>query len=307
MKKVKNILIVLLLLFFVAAIALFIVYKTKNTETQNMDDAALKNAAGKFISLSSGVTHYDEAGADTAKTIILVHGYSVPYFIWDNIYDSLVQHGFHVIKYDEFGRGYSSRPAAVYTPAFYRRQLFDLIHTLKLKTPLTLAGVSFGGAVVSDFTVHYPALVNKLILADPVYNFKTSGHAEFIDNYLMALHHINQAQGQLEDFKYPAHFPYWVNKYKEQMQYKGFRHALISTNKNYPEETIKNNYRLLDSLHKNILLIWGRDDKTVPFIFSDSLRKILHVKFLPVDDAAHLPFLEQPGIVTPQIISFLKE
>lgn len=271
-----------------------------------MNEAARQKATGKFITLTGGITHYDEAGADTAKTIILIHGYSVPYYIWDNIYDSLLQQGFHVIKYDSFGRGYSDRPEVDYTPAFYRQQLFDLITALEIKKPVTLAGVSFGGAVLADFAAHYPALVDKLILVDPVFNFRHAGFSQFVDNYKLALNHEKQAAGQYSDLKHPERFPGWTDKYKVQMQYKGFRHALISTNFNYPEDSIKNNYRVLYTQHKNILLVWGKDDNTVPFRFSDSLRSILQVKFLPVDDAGHLPFLEQPAIVAPAIISFLK-
>ncbi|HVM89606.1 MAG TPA: hypothetical protein VMT76_15565 [Puia sp.] len=54
------------------------------------------------------------------------------------------------------------------------------------------------------------------------------------------------------------------------MQYKGFRHALIFTMYNYPDGSIINNYKLLDALDENILLIWGREDNNVPFWFSDS-------------------------------------
>ena len=75
-----------------------IVFKVKTTEIQNMDEAARKNVPGKFVALTDGVTHYDDAGSAAAKTIILIHGYSVPYYIWDNTYSSLVQQGFRVIK-----------------------------------------------------------------------------------------------------------------------------------------------------------------------------------------------------------------
>lgn len=304
MKKIFGLL--LLLIIFVG-IGLGILFKIKNVETKEMNAAARKNIPGKFISLIDGVTHYEAAGADTAKVIVLIHGFSVPYYIWDNIYDSLVQQGFYVIKYDEFGRGYSDRPVTDYTPELYRRQLFELINALKIKKPVTLAAVSFGGAVATDFTVNHPALVDKLILVDPVYNFRHTGTNEWIDDYLMAINHDKKVAGQYDDFKYPNRFPNWGDKYKVQMQYKGFRNSLISTGYNYTEETIKRNYRLLNSLHKKILLIWGREDKTVPFNFSDSLRNVLSVRFFPVGDAGHLPFLEQPAIVNQEILSFLKE
>lgn len=306
MKKLKTILPLVLLL---VVISLWAVYYTNNVETKTMDDTVRKNVTGKFVALSAGITHYEEAGAgaDTAQTIILVHGYSVPAYIWNSVYDNLEKEGFHVIKYDEFGRGYSDRPDVDYTPEFYRQQLLDLIKALKIKTPIALAGLSFGGAVVGDFVVNNPALVNKVILIDPVFNFSKAGYGEFINNYMMTLEHEKRANGQLEDFKYPQNFPDWATKYKPQMQYKGFRHSLISTNANYSGKTIKDNYKALNALHKKVLLIWGKEDQTVTFNFSDSLRQLLEVRFLPVEDVGHLPHLEQPTLVNAAIVSFLRE
>jgi pimeloyl-ACP methyl ester carboxylesterase len=306
MKKIKIILFSLLALIALAFIGLYTFYKIKNVETKTMDAEARKNSSGQFIQLSDGITHYEVAGVDTAKTILLVHGFSVPAYIWGATFDSLVQQGFRVVRYDGFGRGYSDRPDVDYTPAFYRKQLLDLINSLKLKTPIDIAGLSFGGAVVTDFAVHYPSLIDKIILVDPVYRFKKMDGAEMIANYSMAIHPDKQAGGQLEDFKYPEQFPDWVNQYKVQMQYKGFRHALISTLLNYPGDTMVANYRKLEALHKKVLLIWGKEDQTVTFNFSDSLRQQLKVDFFPINDARHLPHLEKPMLVNQKIISFLK-
>jgi pimeloyl-ACP methyl ester carboxylesterase len=306
MKKIKLILFSLLALAAVAVIGFYVFYKIKNVETKTMDAEARKNSSGQFVQLTDGITHYEMAGADTAKTIILVHGFSVPSYIWGATFDSLVQQGFRVVRYDEFGRGYSDRPDVDYTPAFYRKQLFDLIQSLKLKTPVHIAGLSFGGAVVTDFTLHYPLLIDKMILIDPVYRFRKAGGTEAVVNYAMAIDPEKQASGQLEDFKYPEQFPTWVDQYKVQMQYEGFRHALISTLIHFPGDTIVANYRKLDALNKKILLIWGKEDETVTFNFSDSLRKDVRMDFFPVEDARHLPHLEKPLQVNQKIISFLK-
>jgi pimeloyl-ACP methyl ester carboxylesterase len=307
MKKIKITLFFLLALIALVLIGFYIFYVIKNVEIKTMDAEARKNTSGQFVQLTDGITRYEIAGADTAKTIILVHGFSVPAYIWGATFDSLVQQGFRVVRYDEFGRGFSDRPDVDYTPAFYRKQLFELIHSLKLKTPAHIAGLSFGGAVVTDFAVHYPSLVDKMILIDPVYRFRKIDGAEMFVNYSMATHPDKQAGGQLEDFKYPEQFPDWVDQYKVQMQYKGFRHALISTLINYPGDTIVGNYRKLDSFHKKILLIWGKEDQTVTFDFSDSLRQNLQVDFFAVDDARHLPHLEKPLFVNQKIASFLKD
>ena len=306
MKMIKRIFLLLLLIFVLVGIYFWVKFLINNQETKTMNEAARKNTSGKFIQLTAGVTHYDAGGTDSGKVVILVHGFSVPYYIWDGTYDSLVQAGFHVIRYDEFGRGFSDRPDVRYDPVLYRTQLYELVNSLKLKTPVSLAGVSFGGAVVSDFVVHYPQMIDKIILIDPVYSFGKIDAPEIIANYKLAIDHEKQAAGQLDDFKYPEQFPGWVDKYKVQMQYKGFRHALISTRNNYSKDSIIANYQALGRLQKKILLIWGREDQTVPFQYSDSLRKILPVDFFPVDDARHLPYLEKPTLVNQKIISFLK-
>jgi len=307
MKMIKRILVLLLVIIVVAGIYFWVRFLIYNQETKTMNASARKNTNGQFIELSGGITHYESGGIDTGKVIILVHGFSVPYYIWDGSYDSLVKAGFHVIRYDEFGRGFSDRPNVVYDPVLYRVQLHDLITSLKLQTPVSLAGVSFGGSVVSDFAAHFPQLIDKIILIDPVYAFGKIDDPEIIANYKMAINHEKQASGQLDDFKYPEQFPGWVDKYKVQMQYKGFRHALISTRNNYSADSIISNYHVLGSLQKKILLIWGKEDKTVSFQYSDSLRKIVPADFFPVDDACHLPYLEKPALVNQKIISFLKE
>jgi pimeloyl-ACP methyl ester carboxylesterase len=307
MKTIKRLLLVLLVSILAIGIYYWIKFSTHNQETITMNNKAREGVSGQFIKLTNGVTHYQASGADTGKAIILIHGFSVPYYIWDATYDSLVQNGLHVIRYDLFGRGFSDRPDVKYDLTFYRKQLYDLINSLKLKTPVNLAGLSFGGPVVTDFTVRYPDLVDKLILIDPIYFRSKLDKSEFVTNYEMALDHQKQASGQLDDVKYPDNFPGWVDKYKVQMQYKGFRHALISTRKYCYGDVTVLNYKRLDSLKKKVLLIWGKEDRTVPFNFSDSLRKAVAVDFFPVDDARHLPHLEKPALVNQKIISFLKE
>jgi pimeloyl-ACP methyl ester carboxylesterase len=292
---------------FILCMAFWIIYLMQNVETRTMNEEARKNAGGKFALLSSGVTHYDEAGPDSGQTVILVHGFSVPYYIWDPVFDSLSARGFHVVRYDEYGRGFSDRPETEYNAGLYRRQLLELIQFLKPRGSVDLAGVSFGGPVTADFCANYPEMVGKLILVDPVYAFEKPFNSEGLENYFMAYHHEQQATGQLKDFLHPQRFPHWVNRYKVQMQFRGFRHALISTRTNYSEDSIISNYRKLGKSDLQILLIWGKQDHTVPYFYSDSLRRILFMaKFLPVEDAAHLPYMEQPSLVIPSMVRILK-
>ncbi len=308
MKIVKAIFISLLSILVLALLVAFILYTVKNPEVKTLDEAARKNAPGSFVQLSQGVTHYQLQGPDTGKLVVLVHGFSVPYYIWDSTFTALVKAGYRVLRYDMLGRGFSDRPDVVYEAPVFRQQLADLLEKLNIHKVYAIAGVSFGGPVVADFVVHNPAMVDKVILVDPVFAaFAKPAYPENIARFLMAVTPGDMVKGQLTDLKYPDSFPAWGQQYKAGMQYKGFRNALVSTRAHYTRAGgVEANYKSLDSLHKPVLLFWGRDDNTLPFENNTKLRQLLHTEFFPVDDAGHLPQMEKAAVVNEKILSFLQ-
>ncbi|MBD1366388.1 alpha/beta hydrolase [Mucilaginibacter sp. ZT4R22] len=306
MKFIKGLLKILLVLIILAVAVVAILYFTQNKETKELTYNLRKNTNGSYVELSGGFTHYELDGPDSGKVVVMVHGFSVPYYIWNGTYEYLTGHGFRVLRYDEFGRGYSDRPDTVYNKALYMDQLKELIKKLELKEPVSLVGVSFGGAVVTDFANEYPDMVNKVVLVDPVYNFGKPDFISYITTFKEVIGADKRALGQMDDFKYPDRHPTWVDQYTPQMEYKGFRHALVSTQYSYPFNA-RESYAALSAKNKPVMLIWGKEDKTVPFAFSDSVNSVLKSEFLPVDDAAHLPFIEQGEIVNPALVTFLKK
>jgi pimeloyl-ACP methyl ester carboxylesterase len=306
MKPFKLLFAAIIFLVSITTIILGGLYLYRDAEKKTLTDTDRKNAPGSFIQLKSGITHYQLAGPDTGQVVVLLHGFSVPYYIWDGTFEYLVNHGFRVLRYDQYGRGYSDKPDSVYNHAFYFNQLRQLLAALHLKTPVNLAGISFGGMLATNFTTEYPELVNKVILIDPGYESLQPDKPEVIVRYYEAIHPRERAESQLTDFKYPERYPDWVNKYKVQMQYKGFINSLVSTLYNYTYNGRKSN-TLLNTKHKPILLIWGREDKTVPFTYSDSIRSVLQTEFFPVDDAGHLPYIEHADKVNARMLEFLKK
>jgi pimeloyl-ACP methyl ester carboxylesterase len=307
MKILKASIIIVIFLVGAATLILFGFYKYNNKEKKILTDADRKNIAGSFIKLSHGVTHYELKGPENGEVIVLVHGFSVPYYIWDGTYEYLIKKGYKVLRYDTYGRGYSDRPDIAYNKELYTNQLLELISQLKLQAgKVNLAGVSFGGKIVTDFTCLHPDMVSKVILIDPVYEQQKPKAPKYIAMYNEAVNSNARASGQVTDFKYPKQHPGWEKLYLPQMQYKGFRNALVSTLYDYGQYG-RQSYTCLNDASKPVLLIWGKDDKTVPFGFSDSIRSVLKVNFFPVTDAAHLPFLEKPDLVNPKIVSFLKQ
>ncbi len=307
MRFLRAALFFILTLCILAIIVSGFVYFKNNTEVKELDASERKKALGSFIQLTDGMTHYELGGPDTGKLVVLVHGFSVPYYIWDSTYPALIKKGYRVLRYDTYGRGWSDRPDKMYEAALFRRQLSELLSGLKLDTVYALCGVSFGGPVVTDFTIHNPGKVKNIIFVDPAFPWQSHfDNAEVVARYKLAISPEDMVNGQLTDLKYPDQFPHWGEQYKVEMQYKGFRNALVSTRYHYiGEGGIKKNYASLDSFHKPVLLIWGVADKTVPFSYSDSLRQILHTEFFPVDDAGHLPQMEKAAEVNERIAIFL--
>src|SRR5882762_5619014 len=110
-------------------IILFVVFVATNNkqETKALDDVARNNAPGQFITLSDGVTHYQEFGPNSGKNVLLIHGGGIAGFeVWNNTIPFLVSKGYHVLAYDLYGRGYSDRPDVEYTPELLARQASEL-------------------------------------------------------------------------------------------------------------------------------------------------------------------------------------
>lgn len=184
-------------------------------ETRILDDEARRSAPGDFVRLPDGMVHYELKGPPDGQPVVLVHGFSVPYYIWDPTFPALAAAGLRVLRYDLFGRGFSDRPDLPYTMELFVRQLKDLLEALQVNIPVSLVGLSLGG-----LTQTYQSVA---------------------------------AQG----------LP--------------------------------------------ILLVWGRQDKLVPFRLSEKACQILpQAEFHAIDQAGHIAHYEKPELVNPLLIAFLK-
>ena len=57
-----------------------------------------------------------------------------------------------------------------------------------------------------------------------------------------------------------------------------------------------------------VLVFWGKEDHAVPFEFSATLLEAMpRARLVPVESAGHLPHWEQPGVVHPVLIAFLRQ
>ena len=286
------------------------------SEILELDDEARRHTEGAYVRLSAGVTHYELGNPAGDQTVVLVHGFSVPYYIYDPTFDFLTENGFQVLRYDLFGRGFSDRHEAAYDVDFYVRQLEELLQVLGLTRPVSLAGLSMGGPIIATFTVRHPEWVNKLVLIDPA-GGRTLGitrilkvvAAPGIGEFLLDIAGNGRIMQRLFSGIFDKrHVEHFLNRYMVQVQYKGFRSAILSTVRNNAIDCCIDTYRQVGNLHKPVLLIWGRKDNTVPLSHSDDLRSAIpDLEFHIFEDCTHIPHYEKPEEVNPILLAFLRK
>jgi pimeloyl-ACP methyl ester carboxylesterase len=284
-------------------------------ETKSLDDTSRQSAGGSYIYRPDGVTHYQLSNPDDENTVVLVHGFSVPYFIFDPTFVFLTRFGFRVLRYDLFGRGFSDRPRTRYNMELFIGQLYDLLDALRFTSPVNLIGLSMGGPIAATFAARHPERVRSLTLIDPTGTrpisltpllrlAKMPIVAEAVFGW-MGTEGMVRAAGR--DFYDPILVEQFIEKYRVQMQYRGFKRALLSSVRNNMLGSFVNSFEHVGKMELPVLLFWGREDGTVPFEYSDDLRAVIpSVEFHVIEKCGHIPNYEKPDEVNPILLNFLK-
>ncbi|WKZ38168.1 MAG: alpha/beta hydrolase [Anaerolineales bacterium] len=282
-------------------------------ETKELNETVRKELGGSFITLADGVTHYELGGAKNGIPVVLVHGFSVPFFIYDPTFEFLSNAGFRVLRYDLIGRGYSDRPRLRYDIHLFVKQLKDLLDALEIQK-VDLVGLSMGGPVTAAFIEKYPRYIRKHVLIDPsgakaigLTKLLKAAKLPILGELLIGLFGSeNMVKSIASDFFDPKLVEIFQVKYKAQMKYKGFKRAILSTLRNGMLESFLGMYEKVGRLKKPTLLFWGENDATTPFADHPLILQALpHAEFHPIQNCSHIPHYEKAGIVNPILLEFL--
>jgi pimeloyl-ACP methyl ester carboxylesterase len=290
----------------------FVALGARDPESRDLDDAARAAAGGAYVQLADGRTHYDVSGPADGPRVMLVHGFSVPAYIWDSTVVALTAAGYRVARYDTYGRGFSDRPDTRYDLDLFARQLSGMLDSLGWQEPVHLVGLSFGGPITATFARRSPERVRTLTLVDPA-----AGPTGMMPWYLrlpvlgerlwQAMVVPTMAAGQLSDFVEPARWPDWPDKYRVQVQYRGFGRSLLRTRLALGGSDTDTLYAAVGATQRPVHLIWGTLDQTVAVTWADSIRRVIpHALYLPVEGAGHLPHMERSALVHGAMDAFFR-
>ena len=284
-------------LFSLIIISFLFSCSNPNYEYVLKDDAFRKTIkTGNFTELTNGFTYYEIDNRFNENTLVFIHGFSVPSYIWDKTYNTAKEKGFKVVKLDLYGRGFSDNPDIDYTDELFANQVIELLQELEIKKA-TFLGLSNGGRVISKLADLKPNMVEKLVYVSASSfnshenNVNKSVSKEEVNTFIKN-RYPTISSGQLSDFKYPENYPLWDDKYEELLKFKGFARALISTVKNHKNLDLEN--KEISDSNKKVYTIWGDSDSVV--IFNDikgKLNKLIPNRFeYTVPNSGHLPHIE---------------
>jgi pimeloyl-ACP methyl ester carboxylesterase len=283
-------------------------------ETEELDDSSRASAPGDFVYLNDGYTHYQIAGPLDGTPVVLVHGFSVPYFIWDPTFNFLIGQGFRVLRFDLYGRGLSDRPQGHYDINRFCRQLHGLIDKLQIRAPINLIGLSMGGPITATYATSYPESIAKLVLIDPAgarpielspaLKFATLPGVGELGFGLFGSETL--VKSIATDFFGSELVEHFQKQFRVQMKYKGFKRAILSTIRNGLLGDFSETYHIVGTNQIPVLLIWGEQDLTVPFSHSEFIRALIPtVEFHAIKNCGHIPHYEKPEQVNPILLKFL--
>lgn len=283
-------------------------------ETEELNENTRASTPGSFAQLTDGYTHYELGGPEDGQPVVLVHGFSVPYFIWEPTFAFLTESGFRVLRYDLFGRGFSDRPQLRYDIDLFCNQLRELLDTLVFEQ-VYLVGLSMGGPITASFAIRFPERVKKLVLVDPAgarpvtipRMFKALTTPGFGELALGLFGRGRLVRGIASDFYDPTHVKAFVDKYMVQLKYKGFMRAILSTMRSGMLDSFSDTYNQIGALQTPLALFWGTNDRTVPFPHSNDIRAAIpQTQFHAIENCGHIPHYENPDEVNPLLLEFLK-
>ncbi len=266
-----------------------------------------------FVRLSAGVTEYTVAGPADGEPLVLVSGFSVPYFCWDPVIPGLTDAGFRVYRYNHFGRGFSDHVQGRYTPDLFDTQLREFLDAMELEGPVNLVGLSMGGAISVTFTNRRPERVKNLVLISPAgFPLEEALTARLvkipiIGDYIFVLAGDAVLKGRnASNLSRYNEYPEFQQNFERQFAYRGFGRAILSTLRYMPFSNIPGEYSALGEKDVPVCLIWGRNDAVIPFEQSELvLAAVPRAEFFPLDTTGHVSVYENPDAVVPIVARFL--
>jgi len=283
-------------------------------ERRTLDEQQRRLLPAGFVNLENGRTRFDLRGATPAEAIVFVHGLSSPSSVWGELPKAFRDSGYLTLTYDLYGRGWSDRPWGRYDLDLFDHQLAALLPKLGLTRRVHLVGLSMGGIIASEFTLRRPTRVASLSLLAPA-GFEVAEPpgtalltAPLVGDYLMqVLGNRVLISGIARSVHDKSLAPKLETRFRPQLEYAGYKRALLSTLRHMPLSDFTARYAELGKAGLPVQVIWGRQDEVTPIAGIAKAATLLPAaEIREIDGAGHLVHFEKPDEVFSAVLGFLR-
>lgn len=305
MKKLLPVVLVLLFLYLLPSLISPEPYRSEQLrELQNL----------QAINLRHGAVHYEDRGeSDTA--ILLLSGFSVPMFIWDKQFDTLVSWGWRTIRYNYYGRGFSEYPPVEYNRKLLVTQSLELLDSLQVENVI-LIGHSMGGALAAEIANQRPNLVVSTILLDPMLDKITDNPGATVAripligswlNRLLVISGLTKRAMALFDNAGIPEVSHYRDEFNLQKMSKGFSHSVYSSFNSDMLENYENAYREFGEKKIPTLILCANPEEMTPEGNIDQIVNVIQEALtIRFPDAGHVVHFTHPDIINRAIRSFIE-
>ncbi len=269
------------------------------------------NPCGGWVPLREGVTYYEQwVGSGDGPWVGLIHGFSVPSFVWRRTAPALAQAGFRVLSFDLYGRGASGKPRGRYDLDRFVQQALELETALGV-TIDAWVGYSMGGPIAAEVLarghgragIFIAPVVTGAVLPWAVRLTGLPGLGPWLMQHFGPR---RMAQGIRHEFQGRADEDY-IQRYIAQLKDPGFLRALAETVRAGMLGDQRAVYRRLAARGVPVAAVWGREDPVVPRDQLEVLASLLPLRArLLVPGVGHLVHYERADQVNAFLVQTLR-
>ena len=225
--------------------------------------------------------------------------------IWDDVV-AVLQHS--SLRYDKRGHGLSDAPNGPYSIADHANDLHGLLEHLNLER-VVIVGISVGGQIALEFASRFPERVAAAVFCDTGMNIGTADlwntRIEAVRDH--GLEHISEAVMQRwfgPDFRRDQAAT--VRGYQNMLERQPSV-GYIATCEALRESDLHGAAQQVRDAGVKTLVICGKDDQSTPVVLSQELAQTLGTKLELIENAGHLPCIEQPAAFAKILNTFLEQ
>jgi 3-oxoadipate enol-lactonase len=256
-----------------------------------------------FASIDRLTIHY-KFELNSGVPVLFINSLGSDLRIWDDVAATLERSS---LRYDKRGHGLSDAPSGPYSITDHANDLHGLLEHLNLER-VVIVGISVGGQIALEFTSRFPERVAAAIFCDTGMKIGTAelwnARIEAVRDH--GLEHISEAIMQRwfgADFRHER--AALVRGYQNMLERQPSV-GYIATCEALRESDLYDAAQAVRAARVKTLVVCGKDDQSTPVALSQELATTLETNLELIDNAGHLPCIEQPESFAKILNSFLE-